>query len=103
MPSHSSFWKFTARRRGRQRPDRYSTGSGSDLYCTDGRPTTYLYLSMQASAPPKKIEEKPTAERPAPAQEPSARISMRAVSELEIESVFVSVVIISWSIVPLWA
>src|SRR5262245_33476567 len=31
MPSHSSFWRSTARRRGRQRPDRHSTGSGSDL------------------------------------------------------------------------
>ena len=50
---------------------------------------------------PKKIEEKPAAERPAPAQEPSARISMRAVSALEIASVFVSVIIISWAIVPL--
>jgi membrane protease YdiL (CAAX protease family) len=56
---------------------------------------------MQTSATPKKIEEKPTAERPAPAQEPSARISMRAVSALEIASVFLSVIIISWAIVPL--
>src|SRR5262245_12649002 len=101
MPSHSSFWRSTARRRGRQRHDRRSTGSGSDMYCSDGQPTTYLYLSMQASAPQKKIEEKPTAERPAPAQEPTARISMRAVSALEIASVFVSVIIISWAIVPL--
>src|SRR5215475_4219716 len=78
-----------------------STASRSDLYCTDGRPTTYSYLNMQASAPQKKVEEKPTAERPARAQEPSARISMRAVSALEIASVFVSVIIISWAIVPL--
>ena len=56
---------------------------------------------MQASATPKKIEEKPTAERPARAQEPPARISMRAVSALEIASVIVSVIIISWAIVPL--
>ena len=40
-------------------------------------------------------------EQPAPDREPSARISMRAVSALEIASVFVSVIIISWAIVPL--
>jgi membrane protease YdiL (CAAX protease family) len=57
-------------------------------------------MSMQVSAPQKKIEEIPNAE-PAPAREPSARISMRAVSALEIASVFVSVIIISWAIVPL--
>jgi membrane protease YdiL (CAAX protease family) len=56
---------------------------------------------MQASAPGKKIEEKPIVEQPAPDREPSARISMRAVSALEIASVFVSVIIISWAIVPL--
>src|SRR5919109_1341615 len=56
---------------------------------------------MQASAPPKKIEEMAAAERPAPDREPVARISMRAVSALEITSVFASVIIISWAIVPL--
>jgi CAAX prenyl protease-like protein len=119
MPSRSSFWRSRDRRRGRQRPDGTLQGavatwrlSGSyalpgapgryrSLYRTDGQPATYLYMSMQASAPPKKIEEIPTAEQPAPAREPSARISMRAVSALEIASVFVSVIIISWAIVPL--
>jgi len=56
---------------------------------------------MQASAPGKKIEEKPAVEQPSLDREPSARISMRAVSALEIASVFVSVIIISWAIVPL--
>src|SRR5262247_2133498 len=56
---------------------------------------------MQTSATPKKIEEKPTAEQPAPARDLTARISMRAVSALEIASVFISVIIISWAIVPL--
>jgi len=56
---------------------------------------------MQASAPQKKIKEMTAAERPAPDREPSARISMRAVSALEIASVFASVIIISWAIVPL--
>jgi membrane protease YdiL (CAAX protease family) len=56
---------------------------------------------MQASAPQKKFEEKPAAEEPAPVLEMSARISMRAVSALEIASVLVSVIIISWAIIPL--
>jgi membrane protease YdiL (CAAX protease family) len=56
---------------------------------------------MHASAPEEEIEEKSSAKRPAPAGEMSARISMRAVSALEIASVFVTVVIISWAITPL--
>jgi len=56
---------------------------------------------MRASAPEKEIEEKPAAERHAPSREMTARISMRAVSALEIASVFVSVILISWAITPL--
>jgi membrane protease YdiL (CAAX protease family) len=56
---------------------------------------------MQASAPEEEIEEKSSAKRPATAGEMSARISMRAVSALEITSVFVTVLIISWAITPL--
>jgi membrane protease YdiL (CAAX protease family) len=69
------------------------------------RPTLKAFMAAcintQASALQKKIEENPAAEQPAPARGPSARISMRAVSALEIASVFVSVIIISWAIVPL--
>src|SRR5262245_16665882 len=119
MPSHSSFWRSTARRRGRQRPDRYSTGSGSDLAplrvvrLTRGarslplpvlyrRPTHNLFILEHASvSASKKDRRKTDCGTPAPAQEPTARISMRAVSALEIASVFVSVIIISWAIVPL--
>jgi len=56
---------------------------------------------MQASAPQKKIEENPVAGQPVQARDLTARISMRAVSALEIASVFISVIIISWAIVPL--
>jgi membrane protease YdiL (CAAX protease family) len=56
---------------------------------------------MHASAPEEEIEEKSSAKRPAPAGEMSARVSMRAISALEIASVFVTVIIISWAITPL--
>jgi membrane protease YdiL (CAAX protease family) len=60
-----------------------------------------LYLNMHAPAPKEEIEEKSSANRPFPVGEMSAQISMRAVSALEIASVFVSVIIISWVITPL--
>ena len=56
---------------------------------------------MHASAPEEEIEEKSPAKRPAPAGEMGARISMRAISALEIASVFITVIIISWAITPL--
>ncbi|MGH9766710.1 MAG: hypothetical protein ACREAB_04680, partial [Blastocatellia bacterium] len=56
---------------------------------------------MQALAPNHNVEEKPAEERPAPAQEPTAQISLRAVSALEIASVLVSVFITAWAIIPL--
>jgi membrane protease YdiL (CAAX protease family) len=78
MPSRSSFWRF--RKNGL---------------------VARLEPSMQASAPQNRIGVKPAAERHAPAREMTVRISMRAVSALEIASVFVSVIIISWAIIPL--
>ena len=55
---------------------------------------------MQALAPQHEVEEQPPA--PAtPAQEPTAQISLRAVTVLEIASVLVSVIITSWAIIPL--
>jgi membrane protease YdiL (CAAX protease family) len=56
---------------------------------------------MQASAPKEEIEEKSSAKRHVPAGEMSPLISMRVVNALEIASVFVSVIIISWVITPL--
>ena len=56
---------------------------------------------MHASAPEEEIEEKSSAKRAGPAGEAAARISMRAVSALEIASVFITVLIISWVITPL--
>src|SRR5262245_28830349 len=58
---------------------------------------------MHASAPEEEIQEKSSAKRPAPPGEFRALISMRAVSALEIASVFVTVMIISWAITPLQA
>jgi len=52
---------------------------------------------VQALAPQHNIEEQP----PAPTQEPTAKISLRAVTALEIASVLVSVIITSWAIIPL--
>ncbi len=51
---------------------------------------------MQALAPKHK-----TKEQPAPAQQPSAQISLRAVTVLEIASVLSSVFITVWAIIPL--
>jgi CAAX prenyl protease-like protein len=56
---------------------------------------------MHASAPEEEIEETLSAKRPAAAGEPIAHISMRAIGAIEIASVFVSVIIISWVITPL--
>jgi membrane protease YdiL (CAAX protease family) len=56
---------------------------------------------MSASAHEEEIEEKSPLKRPAPAGETSALISMRAIGAIEIASVFVSVMIISWVITPL--
>src|SRR5262245_18232428 len=60
----------------------------------------FLY-NMQSSAPEKEIGEAPAAEQPAQSRQTSARICMRAISVIEIASVFVSVIIISWAITPL--
>jgi membrane protease YdiL (CAAX protease family) len=51
---------------------------------------------MQALAPQQNLENPP-----ATAQEPSARISMRGVTALELASVLVSAVITEWAIIPL--
>jgi membrane protease YdiL (CAAX protease family) len=56
---------------------------------------------VQALAPKKHIEEKTAEVQMTTAEEPVARISMRAVSALEIGSVLVSVIITSWAIIPL--
>jgi len=56
---------------------------------------------MQAIAPKKNVEKKSAEVRPTPAQELAARISLRAVSAIEIASVLVSVIITSWAIIPL--
>ncbi len=51
---------------------------------------------MQVLAPKHKLKEQPT-----PIQEPVARISLRAVTALEIASVLSSVFITVWAIIPL--
>ncbi|MBO0862010.1 MAG: CPBP family intramembrane metalloprotease [Chloracidobacterium sp.] len=56
---------------------------------------------MQASTSRKESEEKSSVDQGVPDKEMSARISMRAVSALEVASVFVSVIIISWAIIPI--
>jgi len=56
---------------------------------------------MQALATKKNVIEKPPEARPTSAQEPAARISLRAVGAIEIVSVLVSVIITSWAIIPL--
>lgn len=55
---------------------------------------------MQALAPKHDIEQQPPAPA-APAQAPVAQISLRAVTALELASVFVSVIITTWAIIPL--
>jgi membrane protease YdiL (CAAX protease family) len=59
---------------------------------------------MHTSGPEEKIEEKSSGtggKSAAPAEEAPAQVSMRAVTALEIASVLVSVIIISWAIAPL--
>src|SRR5262244_2184884 len=56
---------------------------------------------MQAIAPKKNVERKSAEVRLTPARELAARISLRAVSAIEITSVLVSVIITSWAIIPL--
>ncbi|HEY8462155.1 MAG TPA: CPBP family intramembrane glutamic endopeptidase [Blastocatellia bacterium] len=56
---------------------------------------------MRASTPEREIEEKASAKQPAPAGERGALISLRAVGAIEVASVFLSVIIISWVITPL--
>src|SRR5262249_37278607 len=51
--------------------------------------------------PKKNVEKKSAEVRPTPARELAARISLRAVSAIEIASVLVSVIITSWAIIPL--
>ncbi|HKQ76948.1 MAG TPA: CPBP family intramembrane glutamic endopeptidase [Blastocatellia bacterium] len=56
---------------------------------------------MQALARKKNIEENPAEAQTAPAEEMTARISLRAVSALEVGSILISVIITSWAIIPL--